>query len=348
MREQHVSYLACPQCHGDLSVSSVEQRCGDRLEKAELACANCDVTYPIIDYIPRFVSNANYASSFGLEWTLHARTQYDSYSGVKASEKRFFAETSWPTDLAGEVILEAGGGSGRFTEHAASTGAFVVSFDYSYAVEANYASNGARENVLIVQADIYHMPFRHTSFDKVLCIGVLQHTPDAHQAFLALPPMLKPGGELVVDIYKKTFARTYLQTKYYVRPLTRNMEPTRLYQLTKRWINFIWPLSLLIGKIPHFGPIINWRLLVPDYRHEGLQEDCLKEWAHLDVFDMLSPQYDSPQTIKTMLRWFQESGLTDVAVNYGYNGIEGRGKRMMVAADNAAELLQHAAKGALA
>src|SRR5437763_11214620 len=112
---------------------------------------------------------------------------------MKLSEKRFFEETGWSRDLAGEIILEVGSRSGRFTEQAASTGAIVVSMDYSYAVEANYASNGRRENVLIVQADIYAMPFHSWYFDKVFCFGVLQHTPDVRQAFLALPPMLKAG-----------------------------------------------------------------------------------------------------------------------------------------------------------
>lgn len=32
----------------------------------------------------------NYASGFGLDWTKHARTQYDSYSGIRASEQRFY------------------------------------------------------------------------------------------------------------------------------------------------------------------------------------------------------------------------------------------------------------------
>ena len=327
MRENYVHYLACPQCHGDLSISSIEKRCGELLETAELACVDCTATYPIVHYIPRFVPDANYASNFGHEWTIHARTQYDGSSGVKASEKRFFEETGWPRDLAGEVILEAGSGSGRFTEQAAKTNAFVVSFDYSFAVEANYASNGGRENVLIIQADIYHMPFREGSFDKVFCFGVLQHTPDVERAFLALPPMVKPDGELVVDVYKKTFGRAYLQTKYYVRFMTRNMEPTQLYKRTKKWIDFIWPLAVLIRKIPRLGPMLNWRLLVPDYSREGVPVESLKEWAYLDVFDMLSPRYDSPQTIKTLKRWFEKAGMTEVVVNYGYNGIEGRGKK---------------------
>jgi len=49
--------------------------------------------------------------------------------------------------------------------------------------------------------------------------------------------------------------------------------------------------------------------------------------SYLDVFDMLSPRYDSPQTIRALSKWFQEAGMIDVVVRYGYNGIEGRGRR---------------------
>lgn len=328
MRESALQYLVCPLCHGDLTIGSVEKRRGEILEAAQLNCVGCQASYPVVRCIPRFVPNENYASGFGFEWTMHAKTQYDSYNRTKLSEQRFFAETCWPRDLAGEVILEVGSGSGRFTEQAASTGAFVVSLDYSYAVEANYASNGAQENVLIVQGDIYALPFRTAYFDKVFCFGMLQHTPDVHKAFLALPPVLKPGGEMVVDVYKKSFLRTNLATKYYVRGLTRNMDPPHLYRLVRSWIDLMWPFARLISRIPRVGPSINWRLLIPDYTVWGLQGSLAKEWAYLDAFDMLSPRYDAPQTIKTLSNWFQEVGMAEVVIRYGYNGIEGRGKRI--------------------
>jgi len=327
LREAALQHLACPHCYGDLTISSVAKRQGEIIETALLNCEQCQAGYAVVGSIPRFVPNENYASGFGFQWTMHARTQYDSNTGVALSKKRFFEETGWPEDLSNEIILEVGSGSGRFTEQAATTGGFVVSMDYSNAVEANYQSNGARENVLIVQGDIYAMPFRREYFDKVFCFGTLQHTPDVHMAFLSLPPMLKADGELVVDVYKKTFFSTYLATKFYVRRLTRNVELTSLYRLTQRWIDFMWPISRMISKIPGTGPSINSRLLIPDYSQWGLQGNILKEWAYLDAFDMLSPRYDSPQTINTLLNWFQEAGMTDIAVQYGYNGIQGRGRR---------------------
>jgi len=325
MREKHIAHLNCPVCRGALRIDSVTSRAEDRIETGNIKCAGCGAEYPIRGFIPRFVPLENYASGFGLEWTRHARTQYDSYSGLPLSRTRYLEETRWPERLDGECLLEAGSGSGRFTEHAVSTGAFVVSLDYSYAVEANYASNGHNENLLIVQGDIYAMPFSHGVFDKLFCFGVLQHTPDPRKAFLALPPYLKENGELVVDVYKKDW-RGVLGTKYLLRLLTKRMAPRRLYGWTRRYVDFMWPLCGWIRRIPKIGPMINWALCVADYSRRGLKDPVLKEWAYLDTFDMLAPRYDYPQTLASVRRWFDEADLEGVEVRDGYNGIEGRGR----------------------
>lgn len=328
MRAANLQYLRCPRCQKSLELRDVEACQGDRIESGQLLCAPCQQKYPIVRGIPRFVPNENYASSFGLQWSIHAKTQYDSYSGLKISQERFFNETRWPRRLAGETILEVGSGSGRFTEQAASTGAFVVSMDYSFAVEANYQANSLKENVLIVQADMFQMPFPRDFFDKLFCLGVLQHTPDPKKAFLTLPPLLRTGGELVVDVYRKSFLATRLSAKYWLRPFTRKMAPERLYDLSRKWVDLLWPWCALLRKIPKLGPAINSRLLaVVDHSGLGLTGDLLKEWAYLDTFDMLAPRYDLPQRIEAVRQWFQEAGLHGIEVNNGYNGIEGRGKR---------------------
>jgi hypothetical protein len=40
---------------------------------------------------------------------------------------------------------------------------------------------------------------------------------------------------------------------------------------------------------------------------------------------MLSPRYDSPQTISRVREWFAEADLVAVEVGDGFNGVEGRG-----------------------
>lgn len=321
MRLEHLDLLACPACHGPLRyMQSSEESPVNVIVEGRLDCAGCRQEYPVIAGVPRFVPRENYASGFGLEWTKHARTQYDSYSGIPASEQRFFGQTGWPKDLTGEVILEVGSGSGRFTEQAARTGATVVSLDYSYAVEANYASNGSRDNVLIVQADVFAMPFRPGSFDRVFCFGMLQHTPSPSRAFSALPPVLKAGGSVCADIYKVSFWRTAAQTKYWVRPFTRRMNPDRLYARVRRWVDFMWPLAKVIRRLPK-GYAINWRLLVADYSFLGLQGEMLKEWSYLDTFDMLAPRYDRPATKETFRQWAVQAQLADIDAYYSPHGV---------------------------
>jgi len=89
----------------------------------------------------------------------------------------------------------------------------------------------------------------------------------------------------------------------------------------------MWPVAKRLRKLPK-GRRINWILLIPDYAGVfNLPDEKLKEWAVLDLFDMLAPAYDSPQYLETVQQWFSERGMSDVEAHYGQNGIEGRGRK---------------------
>lgn len=332
MRLNHQQYLRCPHCQSPLNLAAVTAQEEDRILAGALECTRCSGRYPVVAGVPRFVPARNYAEGFGLQWNRHARTQYDSHTGVPLSEERFFATTAWPRDLRGETVLEAGSGAGRFTEQIARTGALTISMDYSSAVAANYALNGHNPNILIVQADLYQMPFARGSFDRVVCLGVLQHTPDVRRAFLELPQFLKAGGSLAIDVYRRfRWTKQWTITKYWVRPLTKRLPPQLLYRLVRTYVQCLWPIATLLNRVP-YGNNLNWRLLIADYRGKHpLSEALLKEWAVLDSFDMLAPAYDQPQTLETVRGWFSEAGLTDVHVGLGHNGIVGRGRRPLSA-----------------
>ena len=323
MKQEHIKYLACPSCAGELAVIKIERGQKGSIEDGQLQCRDCKVTFDVVRGVPRFVPAKNYAAGFGFEWNRHARTQYDSYTGTNISEKRFFEETKWPRDLRGQIILEVGSGSGRFTEPAASTGAMVVSLDYSSAVDANYSSNGHKDNVLVVQGDIYSMPVKTNFFDKLFCMGVLQHTPDPEAAFLCLAKHLKLGGSLVIDVYRYVWWRYLLTTKYWVRSITKRLPPETLYRWCERYVNVMWPLARWINKLPK-GRYINHSLLIADYRGVyPLSEEILKEWAILDTFDALSPAYDKPQSLRKVKEWFTKAGLEKVEVRPEYSAIAG-------------------------
>ena len=268
-----------------------------------------------------------YTSSFGFQWLKHAKTQLDSFVGKPISRNRLFAVTGWPARMKGQRILEAGSGAGRFTEVLLITGAEVWSFDSSEAVEANRANNGHHPNLHLFRADIFNIPRDIGLFDKVLCLGVLQHTPDPQHAFLELAEFVRPeGGEVVIDVYKKTLLAR-LQWKYFLRPFTRWIPDRVLYMLVRLIVPILLSLTIVAYKM--LGRLGTRLSPIASYPALGLPYKIHKEWSILDTFDMYSPRYDNPQTLRAVRKWFTKGGLKDIEVRYGQNGIVGKGKKSL-------------------
>jgi 2-polyprenyl-3-methyl-5-hydroxy-6-metoxy-1,4-benzoquinol methylase len=80
-------------------------------------------------------------------------------------------------------------------------GAIVDSFDFSEAVEANFKNNSS-ENLTLCQASVYNIPFRKLSYDFVICLGVLQHTPNPEASIEKLWEMAKRSGYIIIDHYR--------------------------------------------------------------------------------------------------------------------------------------------------
>jgi SAM-dependent methyltransferase len=269
--------------------------------------------FPIVGGVPRLCEADNYTSNFGTQWNMFRETQLDA-AGTKPgpSERRFFAETAWtPDDLAGLDVLEVGSGAGRFSQVVLRrTQANLYSVDYSSAVDANFKNNGAIApgRLHLFQASIYDMPFADNSFDKVFCLGVLQHTPDFEGSVRSLVRKAKVGGEIVVDFYCVRGWWTKITGKYLLRPFTRRMEQQRLYRLIEsnaRWMMRLAEAMNRVGLHPltRFLPIPDLAIMPP-----GLSPAQMREWVVLDTFDMLSPEYDNPQRIGTVAQMFERSG----------------------------------------
>lgn len=286
-------------------------------------------SFPIVAGIPRFCKMDNYADSFGYQWQQFATTQLDSKSKWQGhSEHRLFHETGWSRDLSGQRILEVGSGMGRFTEILACTGAEVCTFDYSTAINANFANNSHHPNVYFAQADIYCPPYEPASFDKVLCIGVLQHCPSPSQAFNTLLRFLKPGGEIVIDIYRLGWT-SLLYGKYYLRPITRQLPAPLLHKFVRFHVGWVFPFTGAIRKM--IGPKarrLSMLMGMADYRGVYPVDDATaKILSEMDTFDMLAPAYDRPKTLGTVKKWFKGAKLVDVDVRLGWNGVQGRGRK---------------------
>ncbi len=267
--------------------------------------------FPVIHGIPRFCPADNYSESFGFQWNQFDCTQLDVHSGADQSQQRFYGETGWdPQELSHSSVLEVGSGAGRFSEVFLRTTTGVLhSVDYSSAVDANRRSNAAYgERLQLAQASIYELPFADSSFDKVFCLGVLQHTPSFSDSVAALISMARAGGEIVVDFYPINGWYTKLHSKYLLRPITKRLPKPVLLNLIRlniRWMLALFDLlcALRLGALTRFIPITDVRGFP-----RSLSPTQRREWAVMDTFDGLSPEYDNPQRVQDVARMFSSRG----------------------------------------
>lgn len=328
MKQKLLSILVCPQHQCSLSLEAEQEKDQDQeIRSGQLRCPQCKDTYPIVEGVPRFTPQDHYSSSFGWQWNKYDKTQLDSHTGLPITRNRYKAVCQWKQTLESGWGIEAGCGAGRFTELLATEGIDWVCVDASSAVDANYRNNGSKENVHIVQADLRFPPFKKGFFDRMICLGVLQHTPDPDKSFFSLLPLLKDvGGEFAFDIYSRT-ASTWMWSKYWIRPLTKKMDKEKLFKGLEITVPFLLFLHDLIRFIlPNKGRTLAHRLIpVCSYKYTyPFDHQQNLEWALLDTFDMLSPEHDHPRSLKEVKAWLGQVQHEHGRVEYGPNGIIGQ------------------------
>jgi ubiquinone/menaquinone biosynthesis C-methylase UbiE/uncharacterized protein YbaR (Trm112 family) len=313
MQAELLEKLGCPKCHGELSMAVTEEAASGEIETGTLACESCALAFPIRAGIPRFVSEDNYATSFGYQWNRFRLEQIDSNNGTQLSADRFYSETGWTKEwLKGKWVLDAGCGAGRFLDAASQSDCDVVGLDISNAVDAARANLSGRKNVHFVQASIYELPFRSNVFDGCYCIGVVQHTPDPQKTMRTLPRILRPGGRIAITAYERK-PWTPLYGKYWLRPFTKRLDKQKLLAGIKGAMPVLFPVTSVLFRLPLIGRFFMFTIPVANYVHERtLTREQRYDWAVLDTFDMLSPQYDQPRTQAEVEEALASAGVVEI------------------------------------
>jgi 2-polyprenyl-3-methyl-5-hydroxy-6-metoxy-1,4-benzoquinol methylase len=288
--------------------------------------AEDNTRFPIVHGIPRFVSSANYAEAFGLEWTIHSRTQLDSHTGTNISATRLERCLGRPlASLRGQRVLEAGCGAGRFTELLVRAGAFVHSIDLSVAVDANRKNIGDDPHYVVAQADLRQPPFPPGSFDVVICLGVLQHTPSPEESIQALWQMVTPGGELVIDHYTWSLSLVTKLAPLYRLALLR-LPSTKAKHVTDEMTRMFFPLHWKVRRfrpaqmlLSRVSPCLVYFNAFPELSYEQHYE-----FTKLDTFDHLTDRYKHLRSRGQIEGTLRDLGALDVFGTYAGNGVEAR------------------------
>jgi SAM-dependent methyltransferase len=308
---------------------------GEMSRSSALTCKEgCRV--PVVNGVPRFVDSANYAAAFGLQWNAFRKTQLDSYTGTTISKDRLTRVLGGSLEvLQRKSVLEVGCGAGRFTEVLLAAGARVFACDLSNAVEANYENCRHFPNYLVCQADARQIPVLPNSFDFVLCLGVIQHTPSPEETIAALASYVKPGGMLVLDHYSDRYPQNFLQRNLrrllirlpssLAKPLTLGLARTllSLHRLSRKNLRGVWRLRVPLLK---HSPLFDYYDIFPE-----LGDKLIAEWSILDTHDALTDYYKNLRTRDEIEAYLRSSGLTELEVDYVGMNVEARG-RMTAAA----------------
>jgi SAM-dependent methyltransferase len=291
----------------------------------------CGCAFELVNQIPRFVPAKNYSSSFGLQWNTFRTTQLDSHTGLAISRDRLTRIAGGSLDVfKGKKTLEAGCGAGRFTELMLEAGSNVFAVDLSTAVDANYQNCSRYDHYYVAQADIMNLPVEPEQFEIVLCIGVIQHTPNPEATIKVLCSHVKPGGLLLMDHY--TFGYPITPARRWARSFLLGKDEKFSLRFVQYLVKLLWPLhkylyanrsnrklQKLVRSFLYWSPVVDYH-----YDYGQLGDKLLYEWGLLDTHDTLTDRYKHLRSAEEIEAVLNISGMTKVETVYAGNGVEAR------------------------
>lgn len=229
---------------------------------------------------------------------LQQQTQahYDQYPFIEGGPNRIAWWREYLRDFLPDALLQdrlvadIGSGIGEIARGLADRGARMVCLDIS-------RQSLARCHEINPEADICHgtsldLPFMDNTFDCVISIGVLHHTPDCRKGFKEAARVLAPGGVFVVFLYNWWNIYNFIYHAF---------KPVRVLVPLERVPRFVVRLLQPFAQT-HLGQSLD------DWQLRRLLGDKL--WTPRATF----------HSIRQIRRWGEEEGLTMAAYKRFYLG----------------------------
>jgi ubiquinone/menaquinone biosynthesis C-methylase UbiE len=114
------------------------------------------------------------------------RYSYRQYGNTRALLRRFLGEA------AATAAVEVGCGTGHWLGEFAGTVGTLIGIDLSWGMLQR--ARAAVPSATLVRADAVLLPLAAVSVDRILCVNVLHHIPDAAAFLRECRRVLRPGG----------------------------------------------------------------------------------------------------------------------------------------------------------
>lgn len=316
MRCELLKILRCPGCKSSLSLDTKESQATEVLSthhndsgsedilSGTLVCTGCGKYAPIHKGIPRLLESDKISSSavdehtrssFSLEWALHRPEEGTWGMGLDERIKWYFLNGVGLErhEVLGLRVLDAGCGNGSSTLGIARLGALCIGIDQSSGIDkaSEYFTEKDKElDVTYVQANLLDALFAPDTFDVVFSAGVLHHLPSTKQGFMALTPLVKPGGRFYVWLYRhEKFVTPLVNT---IRIFTTHLPPKVFF---------------LLAVV--FSPA--FQLFTYVMRKTGLREYGPMKWrsSALALMDIFGARYAHAHTFEEVSVWYEEAGF---------------------------------------
>lgn len=354
MHTSFLGILLCPDCQGQLKLSNEKTEAGDILS-GDFNCLSCGQRYPIIDGIPRFIKDKNYNKSWDFKWIEIDKGRGLAYLSVDKSDPAYdihgiFDKNSYDGEpfktWKGKLVLDAGCGIGQNGYELLNMGARVVAIDLTRSVDIFKKIMTERfpqfkDDLLIIQADIFHLPFKNESFDGIMSFGVLHHTGNTFKALRCLTEKLKPAGDINMWIYSSEYID---ETKYKWQDQSTNRKIINYLKRNRtlyyfRGIVFYETLRFFINKLPDrakyyllFLPASDFWYRLCKLPYIGILASAVFHtvphpnfrYRLINLFDAFSPTFTSHHTEKEARGWFKELHLEIKGVSEWKLGIWGK------------------------
>ena len=100
-------------------------------------------------------------------------------------------------------VLDVGCGPGEYCRIMYNLGFNVTGVDYSKNMIKTAIKKSKGTKIRYKVGDIYHLPFKDTSFDLVICMDVIQNTLDGKKAIKELKRVVRANGNLILTTLNK-------------------------------------------------------------------------------------------------------------------------------------------------